>query len=129
MGSAAAQQLRLEIHRNDDLGAFAWPGGRIAVSGTLAAGDEALLAAALAHEIGHLLTDGSLCEPHGVESLAGSGDAEVQADAIAQQLLIKAGYGPGALPRLLRRVILDSSSPTLRHALDRRVALLMPTTP
>ncbi len=136
VGPATAHDLRIDVQQQHDLTAYSWSGGRIALSQSLAAGNETDLAAALAHELGHLLADGSLCMPYAVQGLAGQTqsqlhadtqaqtDVEVQADAIAQHLLSRAGYPHAALPRLLQRLCLDTPSPRLRNALQRRLALL-----
>jgi len=83
------------------LGAWAWPDGRIEVSRALVDRlDEEELAAALAHELGHLLDGGHLPvgtaglddgPPLGLRGAAGADEAEARADRIGCALLARRG--------------------------------------
>jgi predicted Zn-dependent protease len=85
--------------------AYAWPDGRLLLTrGLVRLLDEDELAAAVAHELGHLLADGHL---RTAAALSGSGpqrDAEVQADAAGRALLTSAGYAPYAMADMLEKV-------------------------
>jgi predicted Zn-dependent protease len=62
------------------------------------------LAAAIAHELGHLINDGHL---HTVVSLRGycrTPDAEARADATGVELLRSRGINPGSMDRMLRKI-------------------------
>ena len=118
--------LRVAVVESESLRAFAWPSGHLLVScglarGTMEADDEAL-AAALAHECGHLMDDGHMWQTghrHHPATLAhGSADAEARADRLGVQLLIRAGYSAKAMDRLLVRL---ASDPTLKPAYQRTI--------
>jgi len=92
--------------------ANALPGGSILVSrGALALlGSEAELAAVLAHELahatrGHTALDKTALPAHGVDGAARAAaldaDEERQADALAVELVARAGYDPRAVGRAL----------------------------
>lgn len=102
----------MAILNDDRLGAYAWPRRHVFVTRGMALQlphDE--LAAALAHEIGHLIDDGHITRPQSLTGAAGgdSRDAEARADAIACELLASAGVEPGAMTRLLARMHTDAT--------------------
>lgn len=106
--------------------AYGWPDGRLFVTrGLVDLLDDRELAAALAHELGHLLDDGHL---HGLVSLRGcqsGGDAEARADAIGARLLDEAGVGAGAMVGMLEKVeAAPGVRPGCREAVERRIGLL-----
>jgi Zn-dependent protease with chaperone function len=88
------------------LAAYSWPDGTVALSRGLVeslSADE--LAAAVAHELGHLINDGWVTTP---ASLTGSDkrlDEEARADATALRLLQSAGRSSSALGSALKKVI------------------------
>ncbi len=91
------------VAARDEPGAWAWPDGRIEVSRTLVDSlDDQELAAALAHELGHLLDGGHLpAVPH---ALAGGGDIERRADRVGCGVLLRHGVPGDAMPRMLAKV-------------------------
>lgn len=102
-------------------GAFAWPQGRVCVtSGLMALADDDELAAAVAHEIGHLVEDGHvrLAALIGTETQG----VERRADAIAVCLLRSAGVRTDAMTSLLRK--LAAADAPNRAALLARAAAL-----
>lgn len=111
--------------------AYAWPGGEIFVTRGLVdllSDDE--LAAAVAHEAGHLTAD-----PHGHGQVALGGDADADpaaacesaADRAGCELLRGAGLAPAALAAALEKVAAHPlTAPASRPALRDRVAALAP---
>ena len=96
--------VRWEVASRDEIGAWAWPQGRIEISRLLLDRlDDNELAAALAHELGHLIDGGHL---HAAPSaLAGdAGDLERRADRIACGLLRSRGVPGAALTRMLGKL-------------------------
>ena len=66
-----------EIADGSNAGAFAWPDGRIRVTrGLIDLLNDEELAAAVAHEIGHLLADGYLAGRFSLHGAAGPQDVE-----------------------------------------------------
>jgi Zn-dependent protease with chaperone function len=88
----------------DEVGAWAWPDGRIEVSRVLLDRlDDDELAAALAHELGHLLDRGHLAAAP--RALAGDGgDLEHRADRIGCVLLSSRGVSGEAMIRMLGKL-------------------------
>lgn len=119
----------------DDLRAYAWSNGWVMVSRGLAEADEELLAAAIAHELGHLLVDKHLPmnDPDRLTALIGTKrpaalDPEVAADRVGLGLMRLAGYDATALHRLLVELRTDASiHPALRRDIDQRIAGLGPS--
>lgn len=97
-------RVTVQLAKRDGLGAWAHRGGRIEVTPALVdLLDDDELAAAVAHELGHLLAGGRL----GQAALAGNAQgerAEERADALGCGLLAASGRPPQALPRMLRRL-------------------------
>ncbi len=85
--------------------AYSWPNGEIYVTlGLLNAMGDEELAAAIAHEIGHLLDGGHLSQ---VWSLGGTelpGDLESRADLIGCRLLASKGISTHAMARMLEKL-------------------------
>lgn len=90
---------------SDSVGAYSWPDGSIFVTrGLMDLLNDQELAAAIAHEMGHLLNDGHL---HAVASLRGccvSPDAEVRADATGMELLRIRRISANAMVTMLQKV-------------------------
>ena len=105
-GALGIPGIRVAILNSAEPGAYAWPDGQLYVTRGLATqltDDE--LAAALAHELGHLLADGHLHPPASLHGeTVGQADVEARADATGQQLLLAAGLPPDAMPRMLHKL-------------------------
>jgi Zn-dependent protease with chaperone function len=101
--------VRWRLTRRDEVGAWAWPDGRIEVSRALLQRlDDDELAAALAHELGHLLDRGDL--PGAPRALAGeAADFERRADGIGCQLLSRRGVPGEAMIRMLGKLAAATS--------------------
>ena len=119
------QDIQVEIVGTAAPRAFAWSSGHLLVSCGLAMdpANEQLLAAALAHECGHLLDDGHM-DHHAPYTLThGRAHAETRADRIGVQLLARAGYDPAAMAQLLADLETDPDfPPAQRGVLRERIA-------
>ena len=104
--------VRWRVTARADVGAWAWPDGRIEVSRTLVDRlDDHELAAALAHELGHLLDGGHLpAVPHALEG--GGGDLERRADRVGCGVLLRHGIPGAAMPRMLAKVAAATRDPS-----------------
>ena len=123
--AALARPVRLAVLDTPRVGAYSFPDGRIFVSRGLAdllAGDDEALAAAVAHELGHLYRPADQAQAlGGATSRAGPAAGEpdeFRADATACALLRAAGLDPGALADVLRKV---ADSPDTTPDQDRRI--------
>ena len=95
-------QWRFWLLASDEVNAFSLPGGLIYVTRGLCqrmGDDDDLLAAAVAHEMSHVLSRDGLKPAAG--SVEESFDREVQADSGAATLLRVGGYDPKGLVRLM----------------------------
>lgn len=148
--SRADWRWRFELIEDDSARVVALPGGNVVVSDTLLAAcdNEGQLAAALAHEMGHLLAGHGqerLHAAHGASAdqvprmpLAAdafaAGDPaqtrpyslrhESEADSIALSLLVRAGYDPEAAHAHWTRAAAEQATPAFRslarvHPVDR----------
>ncbi len=96
--------VRWHLTPRQTVGAWAWPDGRIEASRALLdVLDDDELAAALAHELGHLLDRGHLAgAPRALAG--GTADLERRADGIGCQLLERLGVPGDAMVRMLAKV-------------------------
>lgn len=98
--------LQVGLSSRREVGAWSWGDGRIQVSRALAdLLDDDELAAAVAHELGHLLAGGEL--PGYPAALAGAGESpepEERADRLGCSLLAARGIDPTAMVRMLRKI-------------------------
>jgi hypothetical protein len=113
IGSAlSADRVAWRLSPRNGLGAWAWPDGRVEVSRALVDRlDDEELAAALAHELGHLLDGGHLPgaglardAPLGLRGDRGADDIEARADRIGCTLLAHRGVACTAMARMLADV-------------------------
>ena len=103
---AAPDAIAFGLSPRDALGAWSWADGRIRASRALVdLLDDDELAAALAHEIGHLLDGGHIAgAPAALSGAQGAPGSEGRADVLACRILAARGERPEALPRMLRAV-------------------------
>jgi Peptidase family M48 len=104
--------VRWRVTSRAEVGAWAWPDGRIEVAKTLVDRlDDQELAAALAHELAHLIDGGHLpAGPHALDG--GAGDLERRADRVGCALLVRHGVPAAAMPRMLAKVAAATHDPT-----------------
>lgn len=122
--SCAGCDVVVRILDTDAVAAFSWRTGEVYITrGLLERADDNQAAAALAHELGHLLADGRL---RGVVSLNGDErDCESRADLIGVRLLAAAGIPAGAMTSMLQ-IVRDAPGTPLanRNSLDLRIDAL-----
>ena len=127
------RQLQVRVLDSDAVTAYGWRDGTIFLTRRLIdlmQDDE--LAAAIAHELGHLLADGHV---HSVTSLRGCDheenlETEHRADLIGAQLLRKSSISPAAMTRMLQKVRDQQDvSTACRRAIATRVELLVNAPP
>jgi Zn-dependent protease with chaperone function len=111
--------------------AYAWPSGQIFLTRQLVTDlDDDQLAAAIAHEVGHLVEGGHLESRASSGALVGIGDAERRADRFAASVLEDRGISREAMVAMLERVRSRAGSQTgLGKALSRRIAELRSVIP
>ena len=131
----AGAAVSVHVADSADVGAYAWPDGRIVLTrGLVERLDDDELAAAVAHEVGHLLADGHVrtvaaltgSEGHAKAGESGTGaDEESRADAVAVRLLLRAGRPPEAMARALSKVFRSADlSRAGKGRLAKRIRLL-----
>jgi Zn-dependent protease with chaperone function len=118
--------ITVHVLASDAPCAYAWPSGHIFVTrGLMDMLTDDELSAAIAHEMGHLLSDGQL---HTIVALAGcsmDGDRESRADAQGIALLQARGLPPSAMIHMLEKVEASPQvPPQFKAALQMRIALL-----
>jgi hypothetical protein len=120
--------LSVEVLACSEPGAYAWPCGRIFVTrGLLEIVNDTELAAAVAHELGHLAAEGHAPPPAGVDGQGRDAalEAECAADAHAVELLRSRDRDPAAVRCMLEKLRADPRLPADRHrALDVRIRRL-----
>ena len=127
--TAGDPQLRVKVQvlTTDAVCAFAWPNRTIYVTrGLMDRADDDVLAAALAHEMGHLLSDGRARSFASLKGCDQNADAEVRADAYGVALLRAKHVPTDSMTRMLR-LVRDSNTlaPDCRRAMDHRIELLI----
>ena len=110
----------------DGVCAYSWRDGNVFVTrGLVDRLDDAELAAAVAHELGHLLGDGRVRPVVSLRGCSDGLDDEARADALGIEVLAAQGLPPQAMARMLAKVR-DSGTlpPDCRRDMDRRILLL-----
>jgi predicted Zn-dependent protease len=119
--------VRVRVSRSGRAGAFSWPDGTVELTSDLVERlDEDELAAAIAHELGHIIEGRPRGAASALSGRSGSpDDAEARADRFATRLLARAGYDPSAMSRTLTKVMnTPGMTPACRARLADRIALL-----
>jgi len=112
-----APGIEVALSRRPEPGAWAWPKGPIQVSGALVdLVDDDELAAAIAHELGHLQTDGTWQGPLAALEGAAGPDVEARADELGCRLLACRGIPPAASVSLLEKLGLSDRAAGARAA-------------
>ena len=100
-----AAGVEVALSGRPDPGAWAWPAGPIHVSpALLSIVDDDELAAAIAHELGHLHADGTWRGPLAALGDGADNDAEARADEFGCRLLAARGIPTVAAVRLLEKI-------------------------
>jgi predicted Zn-dependent protease len=130
-------RVRAAVLCSAEPAAYSWPSGEVFVTCGLIdlLGDDDHLAAAVAHEVGHLLADerhggrGAVASLRGRETRDDGLQAECDADATGAELLRRAGLQPSQMTAMLRKVR-DAAHlpPQYRDAMARRIEQLERTT-
>jgi Zn-dependent protease with chaperone function len=99
--------INVRVLGSDRSCAYAWPGGEVFVTrGLMRILNDDELAAAVAHELGHLMADSTKVTTAATlapRAEAGA-DEERRADALGAILLERAGVGANQMTRMLERV-------------------------
>jgi hypothetical protein len=118
--------VKAQVLATDSVCAYGWPNGRLFVTrGMMDRADDGVIAAALAHELGHLISDGHVDVVFSLNGCAESIDAESRADAYGIALL-RARHLPPATMRQMLCLVRDTNdlSITCRRGLERRIKQL-----
>jgi|GEM_PF-1400027 len=120
------RELTITVLKFEDPAAYSWRNGRIFVSsGLMDRLTDSELEAALAHELGHMLSDGQV---RAVSALSGNNsnlDVEERADELGTDLLRSCAIPTAAMPDMLKKVAASSSlSTATKNSIARRVQLL-----
>lgn len=126
LGSSADRTVHVHVLDSDSIGAYGWPNGNLFVTrGLVDLLTDQELAAAIAHEMGHLLNDGHL---HTFVSLRGccvNPDIEARADSIGVRLLAQHGIGRSVMISMLNKVRSSPGMPSLcQQRIGQRIELL-----
>jgi len=127
MGECSGHRVTVRVLDSSTPCAYGWPDGSVFVTrGLLDLLDDEEVAAAVAHEMGHLLEDGHLHGPMSLQGARDKLDAEERADLRGCELLEAAGLPPGAMAQSLRKVARapGTASLRLREALEQRARRL-----
>jgi len=117
--------IQLHVLQNEGVVAYSWPSGDVFLSAGLvniATDDE--IAAAIAHELGHLLND---APGRDALSLRGGGcslEIEANADVTGAELLAKTRHSATSLETLLLKVRAASNSVECRSEISERIKRL-----
>jgi len=127
--SCRGRATSIQVLNTDALSAFSWRNGRIYVTrGLMDRLDDAELAAVIAHELGHLLSDGQLQTVASLNGCSVNPDREVRADAVGVALLRAQGLSAKPMISMLKKTVeYGSLPPTGRLAMEHRIALLSAT--
>jgi Zn-dependent protease with chaperone function len=122
----SGRTIRVQVLATNAVSAFSWRNGRVFITrGLMNHLDDQELAAVIAHELGHLLSDGQLQTVASLRGYSDDPDREVRADAAGVGLLKMAGLPPQPMISMLKKVEKYGSLPvTCQSAMDRRIAIL-----
>jgi Zn-dependent protease with chaperone function len=126
IAACSGRKITVQVLATDVVTAYSlWDGHVFVTRGLVDHLDDAELQAAIAHELGHLLSDGRL---HSVASLRGcciDPDREVRADAAGAALLRSQGLSSTAMISMLRKVEkYGALPPACQSAVERRISIL-----
>jgi Zn-dependent protease with chaperone function len=125
LAACRGRRISVRVLASDAVTAYSMRDGHVFVTrGLMDRLDDAELQAAVAHELGHLLSDGHLQTVASLRGCCVDPDCEVRADAAGAQLLRAQGLSPLAMQRMLRKVERFGSLPPscaveIRHRIAR----------
>jgi len=124
--ACCGRKISVQILATDAVTAYSlWDGHVFVTRGLMNHLDNAELQAAVAHELGHLLSDGHVQTIASLRGCCDDPDCEVRADAAGAQLLRAQGLSPDAMPSMLQKIVrFGALSPTCTRALQHRIGLL-----
>jgi len=97
--------VHVQVLGTRELTAYSFPDGALFVSrGLMEAADNDEVAAAMAHELGHLISDGHLQGPAALHRKNENPDVEARADDVGCRVLQMEGVPPRAMMRMLELV-------------------------
>jgi len=131
LDAARPRSLRIHVLDSDVMTAYAWPSGEIYLTRRLIdALNDRELAAAIAHEVGHLINAGYMEGSTRPASLSGSQREEGAADESGRTLLARAGLPTDAMASMLTTVSHAVGCDTLKgRSLARRALRLRKNAP
>jgi hypothetical protein len=118
MDLCSGRRIHVRVLCNDEAKAYAWTDGEIYITRGLVqhlSADE--LSAVVAHELGHLLDDGTLQTVFALDGRTADDDAEARADELGIQLLLTANLPGSAMREMLQK--LKDFTTTSRDERDR----------
>ena len=118
----AHRSIEVHVLAREDLAAYSWPDGAVFVTrGLVRQLDDQELAAAIAHELGHL--EGNL--PVALKGNGAGLQIEERADDNGVELLRKGGAPASAMPRMLRKIVNQNGlTPAVRSQIQERIRRL-----
>jgi Zn-dependent protease with chaperone function len=125
-GGREGLQVSISVLASDAVSAFSWPNRRVFITrGLLDRVTDDELAAAIAHELGHLLEDRHVVATFSLGGCERGLDVEARADELGVKLLEMQGFAPDAMSRMLRKVEASHALPPSCHdAVEHRIKLL-----
>jgi Zn-dependent protease with chaperone function len=120
------RKISIQVLATDAVCAFSWRDGHVFITrGLMDRLNDQELAAVIAHELGHLLSDGQLQTVASLRGCCVDSDREVRADAAGLALLRAQGISARPMISMLKKVeTYGALPPNCRLAMDRRIALL-----
>jgi Zn-dependent protease with chaperone function len=131
IAACVGRKIRIQVLATNAVCAFSWASGRVFVThGLMARLNDEELTAAIAHELGHLLSDGQLQTVASLKGCCVDPDREVRADAAGVALLGAEGLSAAPMIRMLQKVKNDPSLPTnCRAGIEHRLSILQKQQP
>jgi Zn-dependent protease with chaperone function len=126
IAACTGRTITVQVLANDAVTAYSlWDGHVFVTRGLVDHLDDAELQAAVAHELGHLVSDRHVQSVASLRGCCVDPDREVRADAVGAELLRNQGFSPGSMVNMLRKVEkFGSLPPQCVVAVERRIAML-----